>query len=250
MIYVTDGSFEGILTAVFDAYQNREEPQSILSHEFFQLSLDTGMREIKTNEEKAGRVYNAIKNKISHEALETLYKAWLSEHHDAGMAIYRYIKTGLKVGHKVVSYLQNPDILLVHDLAQKVGKEVHLFLGILRFKKIRNGIYYARIEPDHNITMLMAGHFEERLPDQPWIIHDAKRNIYALYDTRQVVFSAEEMNIPIDKEGDTEFALLWKKYFEAIAIESRVNPRLQKQFMPRRYWKNLTEKEFIIDGYR
>lgn len=243
MNYVTDGSFEGILTAVFEVYQKREAPQSIISRDYFQMQLDGKSREITTDDEKAQRVYNAIKNKISNEALEVLYKAWLSEHNDVGTAIYNYIRIGLKIGNKVVSYLQNPDILLVHDLYQKVEKESHLFLGILRFKKLYTGIYYSRIEPDNNITMLITDHFVQRLSDQPWIIHDAKREIYALYDTNQVVFTKQSINISMDKCDDAGFELLWKKYFQAIAIENRKNLRLQKQFMPRRYWKNITEKQ-------
>jgi probable DNA metabolism protein len=161
-----------------------------------------------------------------------------------GTAIYKYIRIGLNIGRKVISFLQNQDVLWVHDMSSKVLAETHLFIGILRFKKLNNGIYYARIEPDNNITMFLSGHFAERLSDQPWIIHDAKRCNYALFDTEQVVFSNEHLPIPEDKQ-DEEFELLWRRYFKAIAIESRYNPKLQKQFMPRRYWKNLIEKQGI-----
>lgn len=244
MIYVTDGSFEGILTAVFQAYENKEEPISIVSKDVFQMQLGSEVREIKTNPEKSLRVYNAINNKVSQEALEILYNAWLSEHNDVGIAIYRYIKLGLKIGNRVTSYLQNPNILMLNDLSQKVKKETHLFLGILRFKKLKNGIYYSKIEPDNNITILIADHFAKRMADQPWIIHDAKRNIFALYNTKQVVFAMEqEINISSDICDDRKFETLWKNYFHAIAIESRKNLRLQKSFMPRRYWKNMPEKQ-------
>ncbi|MGI6122860.1 MAG: TIGR03915 family putative DNA repair protein [Acetivibrionales bacterium] len=241
MIYVTDGSFEGILSAIFEAYENKEIPESIVSRDFYQISLDTDVKEIHTNEEKSGRVYNAIIEKMSHEALETIYKAWLSEHYEVGTALYKYVKIGLKIGKKVLSYLQNPDVLLVNDLAHKVAFESHRFLGILRFKKLKNGLYYSRIEPDNNITMLIAEHFAQRMSDQSWIIHDAKRNVYALYDTNEIVFTNEEIPITSDGIVDTMFEQLWKNYFKTIAIESRKNPRLQRQYMPRRYWKNLTE---------
>ena len=133
---------------------------------------------------------------------------------------------------------------MLNDLSQKVKKETHLFLGILRFKKLKNGIYYSKIEPDNNITMLIADHFAKRMADQPWIIHDAKRNIFALYNTKQVVFAMEqEINISSDICDDRKFETLWKNYFHAIAIESRKNLRLQKSFMPRRYWKNMPEKQ-------
>ncbi len=243
MIYVTDGSFEGILTAVFVAYENKEIPESIVSKDFYQVSLDSAVREIDKNIEKSGRVYNTVAEKMSQEALETMYKAWLSEHCEIGTALYKYIKIGLKIGRKVLSYLQNPDVLMINDLAYKVGAEAHRFLGILRFKKLDNGLYYSRIEPDNNITMIIAEHFKERLSDQPWIIHDAKRNVYALYDTNQVIFINEYIPIPEGSNEDIIFEQLWKNYFKAIAIESRKNHKLQKQYLPRRYWKNITEMQ-------
>lgn len=244
MIYITDGSFEGILTAIFEAFLHKEEPENIVSREQYQISMVTGLRDIETSQEKSDRVYKAIVDKMSNEVIEVLYRAYLHEHPDVGIAIYRYIRIGLKIGRKVISYLQNPDILRVNDMSQKVLTEINLFLGILRFKKLKNGIYYAKFEPDNNITMLLSNHFAERLSDQPWIIHDTKRDIYALYDTIQVVFSNEHLTIPEDII-DEKFEILWKKYFKAIAIESRMNPKLQKQFMPRRYWGNLTEKQSL-----
>lgn len=243
MIYITDGTFEGILTAVFEAYKNKEEPQSIVTKQYFQTLLGSEIREIKTNQEEYDRVYNSIIEKMSYEVLELIYKAWLSEHRDVGIAIYRYIKIGLKIGRRVISYLQNPDVQMINDLSLRVSKEVHLFVGILRFNKLKNGIYYAQIEPDNNIVMLIAGHFADRLSDQPWIIHDVKRNLSALFDMNQVIFSSDNISIPADYKDDKEFEILWKRYFKAIAIESRINPRLQRSFMPRRYWKNLTEKQ-------
>ncbi len=243
MIYVTDGSFEGILTAVFEAYARKEDPDSIVSQSQYQMSLVSEIRDIITDQEKSDRVYKAIVGKMSQDAIEILYSAYLHEHPDVGAAIYRYIKIGLKIGRKATSYIQNPDVLWVNDMSRKVFSEVHLFLGILRFKRLKNGLYYARMEPDNNITMLISNHFADRLSDQPWIIHDAKRDIFALYDTEQVVFSNEPIPIHEDQRDDEAFEKLWKRYFKSIAIESRINPRLQKQFMPRRYWKNLVEKQ-------
>ena len=38
------------------------------------------------------------------------------------------------------------------------------------------------------------------------------------------------------------FQRLWKGYFDAMTIRERINPRLQRQMMPKRYWRFLTEK--------
>lgn len=243
MFYLTDGSFEGILSAVFDAYENKVEPEAILSRDTFQMPLISEIKEIITDTEKSDRVYRAIMEKISRDAIEDVYRAYLSEHPDCGLIIYRYIRIGLKMGKKVSGFLQNPDVLKIHDLNFKVMGEAHLFIGLLRFKKLKSGIFYACYEPDHNITMLITEHFAERLSDQPWIIHDAKREIFALYNTEEVLFSSGMPPFADEDHEEEEFELLWKKYFKAIAIESRKNPKLQKSFMPRRYWKHLAEKQ-------
>lgn len=241
MIYVTDGSFDGLLTAVFEAYENKTVPEDIIvSKEGYQLSL-LPSKEVVTDYEKSVRVEKAVVEKMGREALETIYRAYLSESIDLGIAIYRFIKIGLKAGRSVLSYLQHPDVLKVHDMSSRVLNEVHLFLGILRFRKLKNGIYYSKIEPDGNIITLLAEHFTERLSDQPWIIHDAKRDICALYNTVEVVFTDDPINL--NEDFQDEFESMWKRYFKAIAIESRKNPRLQRQYMPRRYWKNLIEKQ-------
>ena len=39
------------------------------------------------------------------------------------------------------------------------------------------------------------------------------------------------------------FKQLWKTYFKAISIRERLNPRKQRNDMPVRYWKHLTEKQ-------
>jgi probable DNA metabolism protein len=242
LIYVTDGSFEGILTAVFEAYRLKEEPEGILSRNICQMTLGSEIREIGTDAEKSDRVYKAIVEKISQNAAEIIYSAYLCEHPDIGSAIYRYIKAGLKIGGQVVHFLQNPDVFRINDMSQKVMKEVHLFVGILRFKKLGNGIFYAKYEPDNDITALISDHFVDRLSDQPWIIHDAKRDVYALYNTCEMIVYNEHIPIP-ENAPDEEFEMLWKRYFKSITIESRKNLKLQRQFMPKRYWNNLIEKK-------
>mgnify|MGYP000849088025 CR=1 FL=1 len=242
MVYVTDGSFEGILTAVFEAFRNREDPEEITLGGDFQLSMTAGIREISTDTEKSDRVWRGVESKISKESPENLYMAYLSEHPRVGLYIYRYIKLGLNIGRKVEGYLQHPDVHAIYDLSRRVGSEAHLFLGILRFKKLRNGVFYACYEPDNNITQLITDHFASRLSDQAWIIHDRKRDILALFNGEEVIFTSGFPGID-HEDCEGEYEELWKRYFSAIAIESRKNPRLQRSFMPRRYWRHLPEKQ-------
>lgn len=44
-------------------------------------------------------------------------------------------------------------------------------------------------------------------------------------------------------ENEVLYQRLWKRYFKAITIRERINPKLHRQHLPRRYWKYLTEKD-------
>ena len=241
MIYVTDGSFEGILTAVFEAFRLKENPDHITLGGDFQLSMDPELREIPpTPEIGSGLAWYSEQDfgGITGNTLQGLFERASR----VGLYIYRYIKLGLKLGCKVEGYLQNPDVQAILDLNNRVAAESHLFLGLLRFKKLRSGIFYASYEPDNNITQLITDHFARRLAGQAWIIHDKKRDIFALYNGEEVIFTSGLSDLE-HLACEEEYEELWKRYFATIAIESRKNPKLQRSFMPYRYWKNLVEKQ-------
>lgn len=243
LTYVYDGSFEGILTAVFEAYYRHEEPDLIESEQCLQQDFLTRYVFIKTDSKKADRVYNSIWQKISGEALKNVYHVYLSEEPDAGTIIYKYLRLGWKMGSRVDLHLADDTVRRVDDINRRVGYEVHRLLGFVRFRQVEGGIFYSAISPDNNIVELLAPHFAERLADQNWIIHDVKREIAAMYNMKTWIvseFSAED--IPKDTAAENEYAQLWKQFFNTLAIQERENPKLQKRLMPKRYWKHITEK--------
>ena len=44
-------------------------------------------------------------------------------------------------------------------------------------------------------------------------------------------------------EDESRSRILWKTFHRTVAIENRRNTRLQRQFMPARYWTHLTEMD-------
>lgn len=242
LIYLYDGSFDGILTCIFDAYY-KKHPDRILSRDNVQLSIGDEFNYIETDDKKASRVYDAILKKISDEALKNAFYTYLSEDRNSGTIIYNYLKLGFKLGKNLNLHLEDENVFKVQDIVRRVSFEVHRFTGLLRFSELSGGIYYAKIEPDNNITMLLAPHFKDRFKDQRWIIHDTKRNIAALYNLKDFIITDSIIDIPLSLSKKEEFfQSLWKEYFKSISIKERTNPRLQKNHMPIRYWKNLIEK--------
>jgi probable DNA metabolism protein len=240
--YIYDGSFEGLLTAIYEAYYRHQEPEKIISGDCFQDCLFATPVYINTDEQKAHRVYNAILQKISKSAAKNVLYAFLSEAEDAGTAIYQYLKLGWKIGKVVDSALTQQGVFRIHTLRRKVSQEAGKILGLVRFRLLKSGIYYAPIEPDYNVLSIIAPHFKRRMQDQNWIIHDVKRDIAAFYDQSEYTIAPFEFSTPLPlDQAERDCQSLWKQYFHTIAIKSRINPRLQRQYMPARYWKHLIE---------
>lgn len=243
VIYMHDNSFEGILTCIHEAYYRSLKPHRIMPECNLQHNILDKYIRIETDSDRAGKVYNAIISKISYESLQMLYHVYLSETPDAGTLIYNYLKMGFRVGSQVDLYLSNNNVLNVHKISRRVGHEVHILTGFIRFRMVCDNTYYAPLEPDSNVVALLAPHFAERLADQRWIIHDIKRGLAAVYDLNTwMMVDADNNELFQTDSKDLKYSQLWKEFFSTIAISSRTNPKLQKNLMPVRYWKHLTEK--------
>lgn len=129
---------------------------------------------------------------------------------------------------------------------RSVGREAHRFKGFLRFQELQDNYWYAGLEPDHCIVPLLAAHCRERFPEQQWIIHDTKRDIAMIYSNNQTTLYTHTELHDIHEHlsvQEKQYQSLWKTFFKNIAIIERKNPKLQQQFMPKKYWKYLVEKQ-------
>lgn len=246
--YTYDGSFEGLLTAVYEAYYRREAPEYILARaeieESIEGSLFVEQVHIPTDLTKSEKVYASIRDKISSQALHHVCYAFLSEMPGMEMNIFHYLKLGWKVGGKVDMHLADERVHRLHRLSMKVRTERHRMLGLIRFRLLSGNIFYAPIEPDYHIVPLVAPHFARRMADQNWVIHDIGRGIAALYNQKEWIMTDLENQQELAFVGDEEnYQELWKGYFKSMAIQGRINPKLQRRFMPARYWSHLVEME-------
>jgi probable DNA metabolism protein len=244
LCYIYDGTFEGLLTSIYEAYYNSEKPEKILKENEFIPTLLAKPLYINTDKTKASKVYEAIKTKISNHSLRYCFYVYLSEVKDSGTLIYDYVKLGFKIGKAIDMHLNEDSVLKLHLIVKKVSWEHHRMLGLVRFKDVDNKFLYADMEPDHNITALITPHFAERLSNENFIIHDTKRDIAAVYDKNEwFITSLDKSNIQtlIAKAENCIYESLWKDYFKSTTIQDRLNPKLQKMHMPKRYWKFLTE---------
>ncbi|MDD4803177.1 MAG: TIGR03915 family putative DNA repair protein [Syntrophomonas sp.] len=251
MDYLYDGSFDGLLTCIYHHYYN-ETAAGIYQQEYYQPTLLLSSVAVCTDPTLAKRVYQAIEDKISANALVKVYHVYLSSSPDKEELILNYLRLGFKLGAKVDLYHSHSAVYPVHKLDRKVTAETHRFLGLLRFRDSGNFLY-AALSPDHHILTLLADHFADRLAGERWVIHDQKRNLAIVYDGKGhcrdnslLQFKWYLTNFSYHMQADlppeeSHWQLLWQHYFQRISIESRCNPRLQSHFVPQRYRRHLLE---------
>ncbi len=244
MIYWCEPSFEGVLTAVFVAHQKKESPMIRLDGSGRQQTLDGVFREIRAEEELAARVRNGVENRMSSEALQRMYTAWLSEDPSVPDLLLHAIRIGVREGAGVMDRVQDPDIFRLQALAGKVTRENHFFTGALRFIEHDSGVLYAEYTPDYNVTELLAPHFLARFPGQPFLIHDRKRTRCAVSDGEELFLADVPPGLSESiVDADPVAGRLWRQYHDAIVVEGRRNSRLQRSFLPVRYHRYLAEME-------
>jgi probable DNA metabolism protein len=242
MRYWYDDTFEGLLTAVFEAYSQKEDPEILSGRGGVQLSLDGLSRSIRTDPEKAERVWRGVERRMSVHALQLFYTAWLGESPEVPTLVLHAIRGGMRRGADILGNFQDSRIQRLNELYRKVNKEVHFFTGTLRFRLSPSGVLYAGYEPDGNITELLAPHFVERFSCEQFLIHDLKRGNCAVFDGRETTLTVAPPDArPPVPDGEDDFERLWRHYYRAIAVEGRTNNPLRRRFLPARYWKHLTE---------
>ena len=59
----------------------------------------------------------------------------------------------------------------------------------------------------------------------------------------------DALNLPDRAADERTMQQAWKRFYKTVAVESRYNPELRRQFMPKRLWENITEmQEELPDG--
>lgn len=241
-IYVYDGSFEGLLTIVFNCYILKQIPLKIFSENDYTPNILDDIEKVVTDYNKSERIFNGIIKNISYDVLYSSYYAFLSEDSEKEINILKYLLYGFLIGPQIATILSINFVFKVNSLRKKMLYESHKLKGLLRFSKIGNNLFYSSIHPTNNVLENLGHHFIKRFPTQNFIIHDKNRNIAFLYNTIEYkIVDSSSINIPNISEEEKKYQELWKAFFYTIAIKERTNKNLQMQFMPKKYWLDLIE---------
>lgn len=268
-IFICEDSLNGILTGIYDAWSYKIAHRDNLTEEDIALtcrqpenySLFAEYIPVTPVLEKAEKVRHTLSSQFGSEFFSVLAEAILAaELHekrsaiDKANAVYKTVvfafakPTGSQVpyGAKVLDYLSNPYVNRVFELSRSIHNEAHHLLGFLRFQELENGVLLSTIHPKNDCITIIAEHFTDRLPQENFMIYDENRKTAAVHAAGKnfMLVDASEINEALlhrysDKEET--YQKLWKNFFESIAIQARINPKLQAQNIPKRFWKDALE---------
>lgn len=238
MIYIYDGSFDGLLTVIFQKYKDIGRCEIRVDDGQVNF-LDTEI--IKTDLSKAQRVIDGIQNNIGDDFMGDIYKVFKSNHPRKEEIIAIATKSCMVYGNV---YLGSSKMAAVEfrSILKNFGHEVHTYKGLLRFREIQDNYLLAEIEAENDVLEHVTYHFIKRMPAEKFIIYDKNRKkaslcIYGDYEEVEILGMDA-----IETEDENIFRDAWVGFYDAIGISERKNQKLMVSNMPKKYWKYLPER--------
>ena len=252
--YIYDGTFDGFLTVIFDIYATKQKPVQIVGERRWQPGFFDSSIHTVTYIAKSERVWNGIVSRTNTRVTRMFYLAFASELPDIEMTLYGYLEK--LFADTTGSYCKNlldDHSFELYQTARKVSHEIQRFHGFVRFQETSDGLFFAVIEPDHDIVSLLAPHFARRYGSQSWVIYDRRRDkgiLYEKHTIHEITLTDQQFDTitgdilhHVKADDEDLYRRLWKAYYKAINIPERKNTRLMLRLLPRRYWKYLPEKQ-------
>jgi len=239
--YKFDGTFEGLITSFYFAFKKKETP-NFTSLDKMQIGFLDIVIDITTDIIIYNKMEEYLISKCTMMCFKTIYTAFLNEKITNYINFFRFIKLAFTYKEQVLDLRNISSVYEVVKAKLAVERETHKILGLMRFKKIDEHLLYARYSPTHNITSLLCLHFVNRLNSFNFVIYDDKRNLYALYDKKNIIITKSVNNKFINKNDiEDKYNTFFKIYYKHVAIKERQNLKLQINLMPKKYWHFISE---------
>lgn len=272
LAYVYDGSLEGLLSAIFTAYACKEDPSDVVIAKNLQPRLGQEMRDIESDMDVALRVQKGICRTCGPVVFDAVKSASLSDDPAAGSIVYRFVRyamakhkphdcTGcprkMRCGglctrsqkNSALNDIVHPSVAPFHELNRAVYNERHRMLQFLRFEHMEGDVWFARCNPAASVVPLIMDWFAGRFNTQAFMIYDENHRIAGVYEGKEwYLVKTDNLMLPEHSAEEEVMQAAWKRFYNTIAVESRYNPELRRQFMPKRFWKNITEMKETLPG--
>ena len=279
--FICEDSPNGIFSGIYDAWdfkvnQNKKYPAGstatdtssriyphacshedihVVCHEPDNYQLFYEYIHVETSTEKSDKVARTIQCRLGSEFYDAILNAILSivpakkNDLDKADAIYHTLVLGLNTaaGARAIHDLSNPYVHRLFTLSRATANEAHHLLGFLRFSELENGVLFSTIHPKNNALPILAEHFTDRLTQENFMIYDENRQLAAVHAAGKNFMLVDASGIDQDllkrtSEKESAYRKLWLAFFDQIAIQARINPKLQAQNISKRFWRLLSAK--------
>lgn len=240
VIYRYDGTLDGLLTCIFEAFACREAPAAILSPRETQYSLFE-TRFIPTDPAKAERVINGLRRTAGDEAADLVQLSHLTCLPGKELHALSFTRLAMKAGRTACGMLADHRVNTLNRAVRFLQIEAHHLCGFVRFAE-SDGTLVSLITPKNDVLPLLAEHFTDRFPEERFIIYDRNRMTALMHiPGASRIVPINELKIPPLSEEELDVQRLWRRFHQTIAIEGRVNKKLQRNLMPLRFRPDMTE---------
>ena len=172
LVFRYDKSFDGLLSALFDAYSMRAFPEALIGPGEPEPFFTERVHDVATDEAHAGRVWRGLERRLTARTRSMFVYAWHGEQPQGDLLMLRCLRRVFDEGGGVVADQADPDMKALHRLALKVSHECERLRQFVRLQKAADGTYFAAATPEHDALPLSLDYFTDRFADQRWLIYD------------------------------------------------------------------------------
>jgi probable DNA metabolism protein len=158
--------------------------------------------------------------------------------------LYDVIWRSLYGNRDLVEVASDPAVHRLELMRKAVRRDIHKMHAFLRFRHIegeelveKEERYVAWFEPEHFILETAAPFFVDRFRSMAWSILTPIGSAHWNRETLRFGPPGARGDAP-ERDGFEEG---WRGYYESAFNPARTNPKLMRQHMPQKYWKNLPE---------
>lgn len=240
--YLYDGSMEGMLSCIFEAFSRKERPRVISAEDRFEPNLFDS-RSIRTTPMHAARVCAGLENKVSRRAAWVVQSLYLTAYPEKELLALDFTRQAFRFGRAVTDMMGDPIVAPAMRAVRQALSEAHQYKGLIRFSDF-GGPLVAEIEPKNQVLPLIASHFCGRLRNEEFLIYDRTHRQALVWEKgRMRLLEIESLTLPPVTSQEVQIRALWRRFYKTIAITPRENPRCRQSNMPKRYWNLLTEMQ-------
>ena len=184
--YAYDGSLEGLLSAVFAAYERHERPTDVAPEERLQPRLGQRVALIPTDQDRALRVMSTLRRQCGRAAALAVTRAACSDEPDAGTAVYRFVRYAIdeqkhracehcrkrascagrggmgpcpKQRGRAFSDITHPAVERLFRISRSVGQECEHMRQFVRFQHLAGegaDVWFARVNSKASVVPLIS----------------------------------------------------------------------------------------------